>query len=150
MPQTLKEFAARSDAIVCGRVIDVADVSDPRTRTARTEYEVRVTKTVKEHPNLGTRATVCRPIGKIEYDDRVVKQYEPHFPEFSVGAEYLLFLTWDARGGGCFAPAFGPLSTAEIDSKGAVHPFVSHPLFAGLTGRGKEEVLNKIAIAMGK
>jgi hypothetical protein len=144
VPQTLDALTKRSDAIVIGRVVAIHDRSNAQTRRAKTDYEFRVTHTLKEHHNLGPVTTVCRPIGDIEYEDRVVRQFQPQFARFSEGADYLLFLRWDARNE-CFAPAFGPPSGAQIDVSRGAKPFVNHPALAELAGLDAARVAERIA-----
>jgi hypothetical protein len=142
LPSTLEGFIARSDAVILARVIRARDVSEPRR--ARTAYDMAVVQTIKEHKNVDQTTTVCRPIGTLDYPDKTVKVYQPHLPNFEVGTEYLLFLTWDERNG-CFSLTFGPPGVALIDQGGRFRAVVDHVVLQSLSGLGRAQVLDRLA-----
>lgn len=142
IPETLEGFIAASQAAVIAKIIAVDDSSI--NRKARTVYQARVWKTLKEHQNLGQHLEVCRAIGKEEMPDKIVRYYEPNLPAFSPGSEYLLFLRWDDRTD-CFWPMFGPPSVGVFDQNGVFRSFNKHPVLQSLNGLSRDAVVGRAA-----
>lgn len=144
MPTTLDGFVARSDAVVIARARTAEDRS--MHRRAKTVYRMRLVSAMKEHAQLAAEFNVCRAVGRLEQPDRVVKVYQPHMPDFEVGGEYLLFLSWNDEQD-CFFPSLGPPSMVMFGSSGKAKSYAKHPVTEGLTGLDREQVRTRVAAA---
>jgi hypothetical protein len=145
-PSTLDDLVARSDAVIIARIKRAIDRSSGQQ--ARTDYEIVLSETVKGHVELTSTAVVCRGIGTIDQPHRTVRVFQPNFPAFQPGAEYLLFLRWDDAKK-CFFSEFGPTGSALVDRVSGVKPFVSHPAIGALKGLQGAELVRALKAAKG-
>lgn len=142
VPRTLEGFVEQAHAAA---IVHVQRAVDAQVgRASRTTYRVEVTVILKPHEQLGSIVQVCRGIGSVEQADRIVRRYEPHFPAFTVGTDYLLFLRWSPDST-CFWPMFGAPSAAMFDETGHLKPFTPHPALQPLRGLDRDNVAAKVA-----
>jgi hypothetical protein len=140
VPDTLDGFITASDLVVFARAAGARDVSRGRPRT---EYDVTVTEVIKGNVSRGQHATVCRAIGTIERPDRFARIFQPGFPSFEIGSEYLLFLRWDSTGG-CYWPTFGRVTAAPFDAEGRLAPHPRSGIIEHLKGLSRSEVTQRL------
>lgn len=143
-PEDLAEFVEASEIIVVARITRAQHRR--QTTVPGTDYDISVLRTIKGHEHLIGQSKVCRPIGDMEYPDRIVRRFEPGFPPFTVGTEYLLFLT-RSESLGCLTPSFGPAGVATVDRSAGLQPLVRHPVLTRLAGSNEIEVEQAIAAA---
>lgn len=146
-PTTLEAMLARSDVVVIAVLRAVADVPDRAKRLARTDYQADVLQIVKSDQHLDQKLRVCRPgIGTVEYEDRIVRRFQPGMPELPSGRQFLFFLSWD-EGTACYQLAFGPASIAGFNESGKVAHFVSNPALRELNRLEIRDVVKKLEAA---
>ena len=143
MPSTLEGLIDRADAVVIARIKRARDVS---AQQARTDYEIQLVETIKAHQELTASPVVCRAIGTVEKPNRIVRVFQPNFPGFQPGAEYLLFLGWDETKR-CFYPDFGAAGSALMDGVDGLKPFVPHPAIGALKGFQRADAVRSLNAA---
>lgn len=142
VPDTLGEFMEQADTVVVARLKGARDLS--HGNRPRTDYELDVTSVLKEHRNLGSDPTVCRPIGVTEQPNRIVRRFQPGFPAFSPDSEYLLFLAWN-EADRCFYTAFGPAGVGVVDAVTGLKPLTRHQALGQLDGLNVAGIVARVA-----
>jgi hypothetical protein len=99
-PADLSDLVRTSDAVV--RI--VAGTGRSRITTDELSIETDYSVTVLDSygsgngaPAQGSRIVVTKTGGSLTVEGRTVRAFEPDFPEFVEGVEYVLFLVRDAR-----------------------------------------------------
>jgi hypothetical protein len=120
-PATLDDAVQRSAAIVVGRVRSAGTYRPPIDGAAlRMVYSVQVTEVLRNSPELTTpELNVYRLGGDIDNGDHVKTIVERGFPRFTVGHQYLMFLSWNRVLNG-FEVGLGPNGIYELMPNGTV------------------------------
>lgn len=126
-PTNFTDLCGSADAVVVGRIAGAARergvVAGTGRPKIRTQFAVHISAVLRAGSHLTPDATevqVARPIGEIDDGERILRSFEPSFPDFKVGEQYVLFLRWD-REDRQFKVAWGPDGAYEL-SNGTVRP----------------------------
>lgn len=143
-PPTLQSMVDRSDAVVIGTIRSTRETPNIAKRIPRTDYDLTVTETVKEHTRLAPKLVLCRPgIGTVEHEDRFVRKYQPGMPEIKAGRDYLLFLLWDDANT-CYTLAFGTGSIAGFNEEGKLAHLAASTGLNDMRGLAAADVVAKL------
>jgi hypothetical protein len=120
-PATLDELVEGADAVVVGSIQSVRTYQPPIPyASVRLLYTVEISEVLRIHAALnGSVVQVYRFGGDIDQGDHVTRKVERDFPRFTVGKQYVMFLSWNHVLNG-FEPQFGPNGVFELIADGKV------------------------------
>ena|ERR1051326_293263 len=140
-PTTWSDLVANAKVVVHARVEESQNASrmDSGRAQGMTAYSIRVLDPIKGDIIPGQILTVLRYGGTTDRGDHVGLSFDPSFPAFQTGDNYVFFLTWNIVLS-AFQVAHGPNGAFHVNG-GAVEPIGSSPLSASARGRQLGEFL---------
>lgn len=118
VPHTWPEAIAGAEMTAVVQVVDrdyEMKVNERGREYVVTRYTAEVRELLKGEPvRRRDRVEIVRQGGVMTEDDAVVKYYDPKFPDYVIGGEYVVFLLWNPVTDG-YAPYAGPVLTYRLD-----------------------------------
>lgn len=117
-PSTWQDAVAGAEVITHVRIVDRAYETKPGHRGTEfvvTRYEAEILELLKgdARPRRST-LEIVRHGGVTREGDEIVRYLDPKFPDYEIGAEYVLFLQWDFTND-AYAPYGGLPLTYRLD-----------------------------------
>jgi len=118
VPRTWPGAVAGAEMIAVVRIVDrdyEIRVNESGREYVVTRYTAEVRELLKGEPvRRRDRLEIARQGGVMTEDGAVVKYYDPKFPDYVIGDEYVVFLLWNPATDG-YAPYAGPVLTYRLD-----------------------------------
>lgn len=147
-PATLKEMVLVADAVIIGRVLGGQPKDADDGKRIQTAVSVAVSEVLQ---NFGVPLGDQRkPIEVLRYGgDRLrggktIRAYESGFPQFKVGSEFVLFLSWNKHER-LWEVMWGPAGMLEV-AKGRARAWSKVGPLAQGDGRSATEVIESIKL----
>lgn len=152
-PPSVATFTRQVDAVarvMVGAATPGTELSPASGRSnVVTKYLMRVVDPIKPGaslPSKGETFTITQYGGEGIVDGRLIRVFNPNFEDFRVGAEYVLFPTWN-RYHGEFDVAYGEDGAYELTAQGVVRPLGKAGLSRAVRGRDARALIEEIRAA---